>query len=164
MAYVGSCNREIHPYILTLRARYGVSIVSVLEKMIVFLWDRTVSGSCCPFQLYWFTVEFGLCKQDGEVRAYGAGLLSAFGELKHALSDVPDRRPFEPTTTAVQEYQDQDYQPVYFVAETFSVVRQQLRWRPRTSIYPSWMSGFKTIRVDAGLTVPYLSHGAFFFY
>ena len=53
-------------------------------------------------QLYWFTVEFGLCKQDGIVKAYGAGLLSAFGELKHALSDVPEKRPLEPSKAAVQ--------------------------------------------------------------
>ncbi|KAK8774245.1 hypothetical protein V5799_011222 [Amblyomma americanum] len=77
--------------------------------------------------LYWFTVEFGLCKQGGEIRAYGAGLLSSVGEIKHALSGKPAILPLDPERTAVQKYQDLDYQDTYFLAESFQDAREKLR-------------------------------------
>ncbi|XP_033221556.1 tyrosine 3-monooxygenase [Belonocnema kinseyi] len=77
--------------------------------------------------IYWFTVEFGLCREGKEVKAYGAGLLSAYGELLHSLSDKCEHRPFEPSTTALQPYQDQDYQPVYYVAESFEDAKDKFR-------------------------------------
>lgn len=87
-----------------------------------------LSSSLLP-QLYWFTVEYGMCKQglNGELRAYGAGLLSSYGELIHCLSGKPELRPFDPEKAALQKYQDQDYQEVYFVAESFDQAQDQLR-------------------------------------
>jgi phenylalanine-4-hydroxylase len=70
--------------------------------------------------LYWFTIEFGLCKQEGEVKAYGAGLLSSFGELQYCLSDTPEVRPLHPFKTAVQKYPITEMQPVYFLADSFA--------------------------------------------
>lgn len=75
---------------------------------------------------YWFTVEFGLCIQDGQLKAYGAGLLSSYGELEYCLTDKPKVRNFEPSETAVQEYPITEYQPIYFVAKSFEEAKRKI--------------------------------------
>lgn len=64
--------------------------------------------------------------QDGKVKAYGAGLLSSYGELLHSLSDKPERRPLDAEKAAIQPYQDIEYQDVYFVAQSFDIAKEQL--------------------------------------
>ncbi|ELR14932.1 phenylalanine hydroxylase [Acanthamoeba castellanii str. Neff] len=76
---------------------------------------------------YWFTVEFGLCRQDGQVKAFGAGILSSFGELEYSMSSEPELRPFDPFQACEQEYPITKYQPVYFVAESFERAKAQMR-------------------------------------
>lgn len=68
---------------------------------------------------FWFTVEFGLCRQNGQLKAFGAGLLSSFGELEYCLSDKPQIKEFEPEVTGLQKYPITSYQPIYFVADSF---------------------------------------------
>lgn len=77
--------------------------------------------------IYWFTIEFGLCRQDGKVKAYGAGLLSSIGELQYCLSDKPTALPFEPSKVALQSYPITEYQPTYFVAESFKDAQERIR-------------------------------------
>src|SRR5918993_375024 len=36
-------------------------------------------------RFFWFTVEFGLMGSGEEIKAYGSGLLSSFGELQHSV-------------------------------------------------------------------------------
>uniref|UniRef100_A0A914BYH3 Biopterin-dependent aromatic amino acid hydroxylase family profile domain-containing protein n=1 Tax=Acrobeloides nanus TaxID=290746 RepID=A0A914BYH3_9BILA len=78
--------------------------------------------------LYWFIIEFGLSKEaDGTFKAIGAGLISAYGELQHACSDAPSHEPFDPEVTALRTYEDSEYQPVYFVAESIQDAMERLR-------------------------------------
>jgi len=76
---------------------------------------------------FWFTVEFGLCRQDGDLKAYGAGLLSSFGELEYCLSEKPELREFEPAKTGLQEYPITEYQPIYYVANSFEEAKEKLK-------------------------------------
>ncbi|XP_044133078.1 tryptophan 5-hydroxylase 2 isoform X2 [Bufo gargarizans] len=76
---------------------------------------------------YFFTIEFGLCKQDGQLRAYGAGLLSSIGELKHALSDKAIVKTFDPKTTCLQECIITTFQDLYFVSESFEEAKEKMR-------------------------------------
>jgi phenylalanine-4-hydroxylase len=75
---------------------------------------------------YWFTVEYGLCKQKGNIKAFGAGLLSSFGELQYCLTNEPELKPFDPEKTADQDYPITKFQPLYFVSESFKSAKDQM--------------------------------------
>lgn len=114
--------------------------------------------------IYWYTVEFGLCMEAVDskestnltagsslsMRAYGAGLLSSFGELARSLSgsdlqenpdenhfetdqavkapdEKPEYRPFDCAAAAAQSYPVTRYQPIYFVADSFTRAKEQVR-------------------------------------
>uniref|UniRef100_A0A3Q3H0B3 tryptophan 5-monooxygenase n=1 Tax=Kryptolebias marmoratus TaxID=37003 RepID=A0A3Q3H0B3_KRYMA len=76
---------------------------------------------------YFFTVEFGLCKQEGQLRAYGAGLLSSISELRHALSGNARIMPFDPKVTSKQECMITTFQDVYFVSDSFEEAKVKMR-------------------------------------
>jgi phenylalanine-4-hydroxylase len=78
-------------------------------------------------KLYWFTVEFGLIEEDDEVKAYGAGLLSSYGELEHAFSDEVERRPFDLEEVINQDYTYSDMQPLLYVISSYAELKEMTR-------------------------------------
>jgi phenylalanine-4-hydroxylase len=71
-------------------------------------------------RLYLHTVEFGLVKEHGGLRGYGAGLLSSYAETVHALS-APDvqRIRFDLARVMRTEYLFDEFQRAYFVIDSF---------------------------------------------
>jgi phenylalanine-4-hydroxylase len=68
-------------------------------------------------KVFWFTIEFGVVWEDGELRAYGAGLLSSFGEIEEFRR--AEIRPWDLGQMGTLEYDITRYQPVLFAAESF---------------------------------------------
>jgi len=78
-------------------------------------------------RLYWFTVEFGLIQEGDEIKAFGAGLLSSFGELEHAFSDEVERRPFDLQQVIKTDYDYSDMQPILYVIPSYAELKEQTR-------------------------------------
>jgi phenylalanine-4-hydroxylase len=71
-------------------------------------------------RLYWYTVEFGLVKEEGALRIYGAGIVSSRGESVFALDDPsPNRIDFDLLRVMRTQYRIDDYQQNYFVIPSF---------------------------------------------
>ncbi|MGE0046519.1 MAG: phenylalanine 4-monooxygenase [Hyphomonadaceae bacterium] len=71
-------------------------------------------------RLYWYMVEFGLIRVDGEIKAYGAGMLSSFGETKFSVdSPSPNRIGFDLERVMRTRYWIDRYQSTYFVLDSF---------------------------------------------
>jgi len=77
-------------------------------------------------RLYWYTVEFGLVREQGALKLYGAGIVSSFGESLFALDDPsPNRIAFDLERVMRTDYRIDDYQQSYFVIDSFEELRHQ---------------------------------------
>lgn len=82
-------------------------------------------------RVYWFTLEFGLVRCEGEVRAFGAGLLSSAEEIERAVTRT-ELRPWDLDAIAATPYSPSDLQPCLFVAPGFEdMIRDTSAWLER---------------------------------
>ena len=76
-------------------------------------------------RVYWFTIEFGVLREDGQLKAYGTGLLSSAGELEEMHQ--AELRPLDVHAITQQNYDPTHFQPVLFCAESFTAMQRTLR-------------------------------------
>jgi phenylalanine-4-hydroxylase len=66
--------------------------------------------------VFWFTMEFGVLREAGELRAYGAGILSSYGEIEEFRH--MEIRPLDFAEMVSIDYDITKYQPVLYAAES----------------------------------------------
>jgi phenylalanine-4-hydroxylase len=106
-------------------------------------------------RLYWYTVEFGLIATPQGLRAYGAGILSSAGELRHSVtSPAPERVGFDLQRLMRSRYKIDTYQATYFVIDSF----QQLFDATAPDFTPVYAAVRARIaqdgEIDAGTVLP----------
>ena len=78
-------------------------------------------------RIYWHSVEFGLSREDGALKIFGAGLASSFGEFAKALDgDEVERRNFSVEAAAATPYQNDRMQPLYFINDGVEAVAREI--------------------------------------
>ncbi|MFC4159144.1 phenylalanine 4-monooxygenase [Chitinimonas lacunae] len=70
-------------------------------------------------RIYWFTVEFGLIRNPGGLRIYGAGIVSSPGEVLHSLSDATTKHAFDLDVIMNRSYDIWHMQDDLFVIDSF---------------------------------------------
>jgi phenylalanine-4-hydroxylase len=75
-------------------------------------------------RVFWFTVEFGVVVEDGELRAYGAGILSSYGEIDE-FRDM-EHRPLDLVEMGTADYDITKYQPVLYRADSMDEIREMV--------------------------------------
>jgi phenylalanine-4-hydroxylase len=104
---VGHAATLIHPQFVELNRLFGAAVKNAGE-----------GDELALIRVYWWTIEFGLAREDGRMKAYGAGLLSSFGELG-TFEDKAELLPLDIDVAAATPFDPTDYQRTLFVAESF---------------------------------------------
>ncbi|MBI2146478.1 phenylalanine 4-monooxygenase [Candidatus Woesearchaeota archaeon] len=78
-------------------------------------------------RLYWYTIEYGLILEHGEIKAFGAGLLGGIKDLTNAFSGKALIRPFSMQEVVAADYNYSFEQPRFFVIPSLEFLQQETR-------------------------------------
>jgi phenylalanine-4-hydroxylase len=74
--------------------------------------------------IWWYTIEFGFIKEQGEIKAFGTGLMSSYGEFDLAFSDKMERRPFNPVDIAQHAPSPHEMHKILWVMNDFEQLEE----------------------------------------
>ncbi len=111
----GHCPMLCDPDFCRFMERFGELALALPEDDVKLL-----------FRLWWFTVEFGLIREDGRVKAFGAGIMSSPSEAAHAATGDAETLAFDLLTVFRTDYRIDIVQPVYFVIDSFEQLAASL--------------------------------------
>lgn len=77
-------------------------------------------------RIYWFTIEFGLIREEGKLRIYGAGILSSSGETQYSLSDEPLHFEYDVDQILDTSYRKDKMQDRYFIIDSYEQLYQSI--------------------------------------
>lgn len=107
---LGHANQLASPRFAALYEMAGAAVGRLTsERALKFLAD-----------VFWFSMEFGVVREHGEVRCYGAGLLSSFGEIEE-FRDAR-LRPLRIQEMGTAVYDITHYQPVLYCADSIAEI------------------------------------------
>lgn len=101
------------------------------------------------FRLFWFTIEFGLIREDGVLKAYGGGILSSKSEIIYSVeSDIPERRELDPMDALRTPFRIDILQPVYFIINSYDdlfklIVKDPLKMAQESFLLPDFPAKFE---------------------
>lgn len=77
-------------------------------------------------RLYWFTIEFGLIKENEELKIYGAGIISSKSETLHSLNNKSKKHAFNVVEIMQHPFRTDIIQNEYYVIESFSQLKNSI--------------------------------------
>jgi phenylalanine-4-hydroxylase len=78
-------------------------------------------------RIYWFTIEFGLINENNELKCYGAGIMSSFGETNHIYDDAILIHPFDIEKVINKTFTSTEIQDEYVMIERYSDLFESLQ-------------------------------------
>ena len=97
--------------------------------------------------MYWYTVEFGVVLEAGAPKAFGAGILSSPGELRHFAAGRAALTPFDPAAPQPKMAYNEGYQARYFTLPSFAAGAEVLTRYALARVDPG-------VAADFGLATP----------